>query len=175
MANRKQPSQSQPASQPDGEADEQAAVERENIVFAADTAAGDIRDFILDRLKHDHSPLPWNMRPETQQRELVAQTEAAVRRIIAQLVHVIASGGRPVLRGTLVKVLVKDGLKAQIDMLMTDPLRHVLIDHAGRGVLVAIADPERFDGQRGDVKVVPDQANLLDDDDFDPETGEIRK
>jgi len=137
--------------------------EEQDIIFAAETAAGDVRDFILDRLKHDHKPLPWNMRPEKEQRELVEATEKAVRRIIQQLVHVIAAGGRPVLKGTLVKVLVKDGLKAQIDMLMTDPLRHMLIDHQSRGVLVAIADPDRFGGARGDVKVTPDQSSLLDD------------
>lgn len=137
------------------------------IVFAAATAAGDMRDFILDRLKHDHKPLPWNMRPEVEQRDLVAQTEQACRRIINMLVETIAADGKPVLRGTLVKVLVKDGLKAQIDMLMSDPLRHKLIDHQGRVVFVAIADAEEYEGTRGDVPVKPDQSSMLDDEPTD--------
>lgn len=137
---------------------------QEPIVFAAETAAGDIRDFILDRLKHDHKPLPWTMRPEQEQRDLVAQAETAAKRIVNMLVETIAADGKPVLRGTLVKVLVKDGLKAQIDMLMSDPLRHKLIDHQGRTVFVAIADAENYEGARGDVNVQPDQSSLLDED-----------
>ncbi len=34
------------------------------ITLASETLMGDLRDFLLDRLRHDHHALPWDMRGE---------------------------------------------------------------------------------------------------------------
>ena len=141
-----------------------ATVEKADpIVLAQNTMTGDLRDFILDRLKNDHSALPWNTRREAEQRETIASVERAVRATVARAVEIIAADGRQVLKGTLVKVLVKDGIKTQIDLLQSDPLRHKLIDHQGGTVLVALATLDDLDGERAPAEVNKDQSSLLDD------------
>jgi hypothetical protein len=51
----------------------------DTLILASETLSGDLRDFILDRLKHQHNPLPWNMRPEADQRETITAAELAAR------------------------------------------------------------------------------------------------
>jgi hypothetical protein len=148
---------------------EQAA--NDPLIIARESIAGDMRDFILDRLKNQHNPLPWNMRKESEQREMIYQVTEAVNRMVQRVVDIIAADGKPTMRGTLVKVLVKDGLKCQVDFLSSDPLRHELIDAQGETVMLALADSSDYMGTRGDVKINKDQGSLLGDDDLpgDPE------
>ena len=41
------------------------------LALATETLTGDIRDFILDRLRHEQDRRPWHQRSETEQRDTV--------------------------------------------------------------------------------------------------------
>ena len=134
------------------------------IIMARDTIVGDLRDMILDQLRHNHDALPWNARTENKQRETVELVTKAVQHAVDKAVRLIASDGRPFLMGTLAKVQIKDGIQAQINLSKSDPLRHSLIDAQGQTVMVIVADSDAFSGTRGDVKTTPDQSSLIDGD-----------
>lgn len=139
------------------------------VTLAADTLMGDLRDFILDRLKHEHNPLPWQMRGEVDQADTIARVESALRTWVYRAVTLIAAGGQRAARGSLIKFVVKDGIQMQINLAASDSLRHELADHVGNSVMIIIADAEQFQGERSAVPVTPDQKRLpVDpDDDFD--------
>jgi hypothetical protein len=134
------------------------------VIMAAETMTGDLRDFILDRLRHDHNPLPWNMRSEAMQRETVYQVTEAVSRVVREAVATIAADGRKVIMAELVQCTVKDQIKAVCHISKSDELRHLLIDGVGLPVLIAVADASRFTGTRGDVPVSADQPDIFDGD-----------
>jgi len=146
---------------PEAETNEAAVVEEDTILtLSAKTLAGDLRDFILDRLKHDHSPLPWNVRPEADQRDAINRATSAAERIVQRAVEVIAADGRKVIKATLVKVAVKDVIQGVVEMLKSDAQRHDFFDATGSEVMIVVADASAFLGARGEVKVDKDQKSL---------------
>jgi|HubBroStandDraft_1064217.scaffolds.fasta_scaffold09816_16 hypothetical protein len=134
------------------------------VTLATDTLMGDLRDFVLDRLKHEHNPLPWNMRGEDQQRETINRVESAMRTWVHRAVVLIAAQGAKAARGSLIKFVVKDGIQMQINFAASDALRHELADHVGNSMLVIIADTEIHQGERSAVPVTPDQGRITIDD-----------
>jgi hypothetical protein len=149
-----------------------AAVETEDktpfITLASETLMGDLRDFILDRLKHDHNPLPWDMRGEDEQKATIESVQSATRHWVYRAVTLIAAGGQRAARGSLIKFVVKDGIQMQVNLAASDQLRHELADHVGNSVMIIIADAEQFQGERSAVRVTPDQSRLPMDDDNEP-------
>lgn len=141
----------------------------ETIILSSKTLAGDLRDFLLDRLKHDHEPLPWQMRGEAAQRETIAQVEGAVRIWVHRAVALIAADGHQTARGSLVKLMAKDSLQFQVNIAPSDPMRHKLLDAVGSSVLLTLIDADQFLGERAPVKVSKDQGDILDDADDDNE------
>lgn len=139
--------------------------EAERVAEAADMAAetmtGDIRDFILDRLRHEQSKRPWHERSEADQRMVVYEVEAAVREHVRTAVEIMAGHGRRTIRATVESVTVKGGYKAVLTTSRSDENRHALSDAVGYAVLLVIADPEEFTGERAPAEIVPDQANML--------------
>ena len=158
--------QERPGLQPDrdftetDEADAELLVEAQSL--AVETLTGDIRTFILDRLKHEQSKRPWHERSETDQRDTVQQVEAAVREAMTKAVELIAGHGRRTIKATLDKVVVKDGITATLVMSKFDAQRHALFDSTGQSVLVVVADPEEFTGEREPVTIKPDQGDLVE-------------
>lgn len=136
----------------------------EFITLTAETMMGDLRDFLLDRMKQDHNPLPWQMRSEKDQNEAIERATTATRRWVHRACTIIASGGQQAARGSLVKFQAKDGIQMQINVAASDPLRHALMDHVGSSVLVILADVVPFSGERAGVKVTKDQGDILGDD-----------
>lgn len=139
----------------------------EIITLCTETMTGDVRDFLLDRLKHDHNPLPWHMRPEAEQREIAERAETSARYFVSRVVKLIAAEGRKVIVGTVKRVVVKDGIEATITCSKTDALRHELMDAQGDEVLLVVSGAEQFEGARGPVRINPDQKALFDDDEQD--------
>lgn len=131
------------------------------IDLASDTLTGDMRDWILDRLRHEQSKQPWHQRSETDQRETVHQVEAQCRDLVSKAVDIMAAHGRRTVKATLEQITVKDGIKAVLTLSKFDPNRHNLIDAQGTTVLIVVADPETFTGERGEVAITPDQSTLL--------------
>lgn len=142
---------------PDGFDDE---IAQQTAAVAAETLTGDLRDFVLDRLRHEQDKRPWDKRSEAEQRDTVHRVEAAVREIVAKAIEILAAGGRRTIRATLDQVTVKDGIVGKLVMMKSDPLRHQLFDSVGNAVLIVVADPEEFTGERAEVKIAPDQGDL---------------
>lgn len=134
------------------------------ITLASETLMGDLRDFVLDRLKHEHNPIPWQMQGEEAQRETIQRVESAMRTWVHRAVTLIAAQGQKAARGSLIKFVIKDGIQMQVNLAASDSLRHALADHVGNSVLVIIADVDQHQGARGEVKVTPDQGDILDED-----------
>lgn len=132
----------------------------DTLTLASETMAGDIRDFILDRLKHDHKPLPWHMRTEDEQKETIARVSASVEALVRKAVHAIAADGRKVIKARLVQVTIKDGIKGVVEVMQSDPLRHQLVDATGLDILLVVSDASIFEGSRGEVPISPDQRDL---------------
>lgn len=130
------------------------------LELAAETLTGDLRDFILDRLRHEQNKRPWHERSEAEQRDTVHQVETAVRHAVTRAVEIIAAGGLRTIKATIEQVTVKDGIKATLTMSKFDENRHNLIDATGSTVLLVVADPEDFTGERAEVEIKPDNPGL---------------
>ena len=139
-------------------------------LLAAKTLAGDVRDFLLDRLKHDHSALPWNLRGEEEQRRTIESADAAARALVEKVWELCAAQDRPTLVAKLTKAAKKDRIEAVVAVDGLAPLRHALMDAVGKEVLVVLADSDVVMGDRGLPKPSPDQRALFGDgpDDEDP-------
>lgn len=126
----------------------------------ADTLAGDIRDFLLDRMKHDHDPLPWNVRSERRQAEVIDAATAAAHLLVRRVFDIVSSYNRPALKGELEAVGVKDGFRAVVRLSASDPNRLDLIDAVKHPVMLVVGGPEEFLGERSPVAISHDQGDL---------------
>ena len=131
----------------------------ETIDLAAKTLSGDIRDFLLDRVKNLGKPWPA-MTEQEQRDQIMAAKEAAVR-LVRKTAELIAAEGRKAMVGQLVKVQIKDKIQCQIDFAKTDECRHELFDSQGLSVLLVVADAQPFIGERGPAEASPDQGDLI--------------
>lgn len=127
---------------------------------ARETMTGDLRDCLLDFMKHEKNPLPWNMRTEDQQREVIEKVTKAVGVAVEKAVKIIASDARSVIEGTLDKIVVKDGIKAEISLSQHNSFRHSLIDAQGDVVMMVVANTAAYEGERKAAKPDPDQKDL---------------
>lgn len=137
------------------ESDAGAAV----IDLAAKTLSGDIRDFLLDRVKVLGKP--WAAMSEDEQSDQIHAARDAAERLVQKACEIIASGGKKAMIGTLESITVKDGIKAVVKLSRTDEQRHNLLDTAGHTVSIAFADAEPFTSERGPAEPTPDQSDLL--------------
>lgn len=140
----------------DGEAERMA----EAIQIAAETLTGDLRDMILDLLRHEQAKRPWNERPEADQRATIHAVESRVRDAAQAAVETIASHGRTVVHAHIEQAVVKDGIKVVLTCGRSDRNRFPLIDAVGSRIMLVLTDPEEFDGEREPVEVPPDQPEL---------------
>src|SRR4051794_16507134 len=135
--------------------------------IARETMTGDLRDCLLDFLKHDKNPLPWNMRTQDQQAEIIENATKAASNAVAEAIKIIAADGRSVIVGNLDKVTVKDGIKAEISLSKSDPLRHSLVDSQGEAVLIVIANTSAYEGESKPPLPEPDQRSMLKREEYD--------
>lgn len=132
--------------------------------LAAKTLAGDVRDFLLDRLKHDHSALPWHLRGEDEQRRTIDSADAAARALVEKVWHLCTAQERPTLVAKLTKAAKRDRIEATVAVDGLAPLRHALMDAVGKEVLVVLADSDVVMGDRGRPQASPDQRAMFGDD-----------
>ena len=139
-------------------------------LLAVATLAGDVRDFILDRLKNDHSPLPWNLRGEAEQNRYIEQSDTAAKRLVAQVAGLVATRGQPAIGGRVKKAAMRDVISVEIHVGLTHPLRHELLDAIGSEIMVVLPRTEELTtGDRGRPKATKDQRQLFDDQNPDAE------
>lgn len=135
--------------------------------IARETMTGDLRDCILDFLKHNKNPLPWNVQSETSQYETIEKVEKAVGYAVERAVALIAAKGQQAIHAKLDKINIKDDIQAQLIISKQHPDRHAFIDCQGATVLVVIADATAFAGERKPAEITPDQHVLPVDDEGD--------
>ena len=151
----------------DGDVDLEKQHRERVAAIARETMTGDLRDCILDFLKHNNNPLPWNVQSEGAQRDTVEKVTNAVQTAVEKCVLLIASDARPTIVATLKKVTVSDEIKAEVIMGKSDPQRHNLIDAQGMTVLIIVTDSAPYEGEKAPVDIKKDQGNLIDDGDDD--------
>ncbi|WP_448191877.1 hypothetical protein [Azospirillum sp. sgz301742] len=134
------------------------------VEIARETLKGDIRDFLLDRLKHDKSPLPWDAQPEHVQRETIQAAERAAERLIEKVAQVVRGEGRIVVEMALEYFVVKDGVRATLTAPKTLDLLAQLSAAQGSTVSLVFVSTEHVQGQRKPRFAKPDQATFLDED-----------
>jgi hypothetical protein len=138
--------------------------------IARETMTGDLRDVLLNFLKHEKNPLPWNMQTEDQQSALIEKVTHSCQVAVERAVKTIAADGRKAIVCMLDKVTVKDGIQAVLKLSKEDEQRHSLIDSQGSTVLLVVADIEAYTGERKAALPEPNQNSLpMDDEDDDIE------
>lgn len=154
-------------SQTDADADKKRIID-----IARETMTGDLRDCLLDFMKHDKNPLPWNLQGENAQRDTIDKVEGAVKSAVEKVVHIIAADGRQTILAKLKKVTVGDDIKAEVTLGKSNPLRHALYDSQGMDVLIVVTSSDPYDGEKSPVHIEPDQRVLPGSDD-DEDDGPI--
>lgn len=126
--------------------------------IAAETARGDIRDFMLDRIKRMKKP--WDQLDEFAQKSEIISADMAASELIRKVVMLVAAHGRRHVRAAFEQYTVKDGLKIVLQAPVTQ--ENVLMLTAGRGsqVILTLADDSPFAGQKTDPKPEPNQGTL---------------
>lgn len=130
------------------------------IDLAAQTMTGDIRDFLLDRVKTMGKP--WVSMSEDEQSDQIHAAKSAAERLVKKCCEIIAANGKKALNGKLVKIAIKDKIMCQVDFNKDDEQRHNLMDAQGLTVSVVLADAVPFTGERGPAEPTPNQGSLLD-------------
>lgn len=141
------------AQQPAPEQQTEATGNAENGATAdlvAETLSGDVRDFLVDRIRQ--LPKVWAEMTQEEQHEIINAAIMAGNSLVRKAVRLIAQDGRPTIVARCEQVTVKDGIKAVVTLPQSDPLRHALVDSQGSDVLVIVVDAENYIGSRGDLK-----------------------
>lgn len=130
------------------------------IRLTTDTLAGSLRDFVLNQLKFNHNPLPWNERSEEEQKRIVADISATVRVGVLEAVRAIAADGRPVIVGTLKSFTTQGGIKAVVELPKDEDFAVPLFRSTGKEVLLVVSDAKPFLNMGADVPIKPDQSDI---------------
>lgn len=142
-------------------------------LLAVESLRGDVRDFLLDRLKHDHSALPWNVRGEEEQQRTIDAAETAATELVRKVYLLCMEQGRPTVLGKLAQGKIKgEKLAVELQVDRKDPLRHAVSDAIGKEVLLVLTDSDAVMGERGRPKPSPDQPGLFGGDDGDGDGGD---
>jgi hypothetical protein len=155
----------------------------ENIVDEAaldtTTLAGDIRDTLLDLFKT--RPKPWSKMVEDEQQDVARALEYAARELVNKTVEIVKAAGKdnPV-KAILEGYADKGDIKATVKVKTVgddEALAAVAQLHQMRGklILLTLASPADYMGERSPADTDPDQAPLFaggtdpaGDDDLDP-------
>lgn len=135
-------------------------IDDNTIDLATETLTGDIRDFLLDRVKRLGKP--WAAMTEDEQSDQIHAAKEAAENLVRNACKIIAAEGRKTIVGNLLQVTQKDNIKAVIEFAKTDEMRHELFDAQGMAVLLVVAGSETFTGEREPAEPTPDQGDLID-------------
>lgn len=124
--------------------------EQTTEALVAETLSGDVRDFLVDRIRQ--LPKVWGEMTQEEQTEIINAAITAGNATVRNAVSLIAKDGRPTITALCESVTVKDGIKAVLSLSKSDELRHALVDSQGQTVLIVVVDAENYIGSRGDLK-----------------------
>ena len=154
----------------------QAAVERATELekIALRTLSGDVRDFLLHRLRDAQDQRPWSDRSEADQRATISAATTAAEQLVRQVVALVANHGLPAIGGVLEGVTAKNGLKATISLSGRNEVEVMSMLKAAAGygskaVTVVLADADSYLEERAPVAINKDQPPLPDPTFAEPE------
>ena len=143
-----------------------------------DTLRGDIRDAMLNRIRHMKTS--WGLCTEAEQNEIVNGLELAAKNLVRGVVRQLTAHEFPHAVVTLgeVKIGGSKGIEAKITCTNIEVNRNTLGDHVGEMVQIVMIDSDKFLGERAPADVQPDQNDMFsghpDDTGDDDEEGEPR-
>ena len=159
-----------------GNGGETAAAPGAALQLDAATLTGDVRRLILDFLKHEKTPLPWDAQSEVAQRETITKITGFAGELVDQVVAIVAAAGLKTIRCTVDDVAFKaKAIAIKLHCDKHDPARHDLADAQGDVVAVAIGAAHQFHGERAPEQVNLDQADLLEGGQADAQDLDKRK
>lgn len=125
----------------------------------AETIVGDVRDFVLQEARDAKDGLPWTLRGEQAQREMIDRADRFARTLVERVLELVASDGQKAVPGQVKQWRVKDGLQIQIDAIEHTENIMTLCE-GGRLVRIVFQDPEAYSGEREKITPAPDQRRL---------------
>ncbi len=131
--------------------------------IARTTCTGDVRDFLLDYLKNDKNPLPWNVRGEAEQAETIERATRAAGALVERVVEIVSADGRRTISATLESFTIKDGITAKIKTTRSDDTLLALNHARGTPLQIVIADDAPYVGELKPVRIEPDQGAIFDE------------
>lgn len=138
------------------------------VSLAAETLGRDILQVLLQEIRV--LPGVWQQLPEQKQASVIDRLRSTVDRTVKHAVKLISAGERPAIGGILESVAIKEGIKATFKVSQFDPLRHDLIDRAGKVCMLVVADAEEYLQGMDTVVPDPDQSALALEDGGDDDT-----
>jgi hypothetical protein len=133
--------------------------EDEAKVFAKEFVLGEMIKACTKHLKT--LAVPWIELKEREQERVLEQVNSDCRRILDNLVDVVAGNARLVFKAQVAQVTFKDGVKAQIE-LINSPEAHELANSVGKVVTIVIEDRTTLLDVGDALQTDPDQPPLFD-------------
>ena len=126
------------------------------------TLSGDVRDVMLNEIKRGIQPSVWDNLNERTQEHIIGVVEKAAKQMVEKVVVVVAAQNFPATKAT-VKTVKNDGETIEIVAKVTaqDANRHRLFDAASETLVIVMADPTQFMGQRTKANADPDQKSIF--------------
>lgn len=124
------------------------------------TLVGDIRDFLLDRLKHDKEGKPWAKMTEAEQSDAIYAATGAAENLVRNAVDLVATQGFNNAKAEIDSWKVKG--KQVVINLKAFASEETLLSllNAGSVVTLTFANDDQFDQGRAECKPDPDQPGL---------------
>ncbi|HEV2098603.1 MAG TPA: hypothetical protein VGR45_06710 [Stellaceae bacterium] len=128
----------------------------EAIGFAVRTLRGDLRDRLLELVRH--LPKQWHALTEKEQRDTAFHIDEAVQDALTEACRIVHAQEWPSARAKLGDVKIGEkGIEGKILLGRYDPQRYDLFDAQGAMVTVIVDNPHLFMGERSAAKVDPQE------------------
>lgn len=126
-----------------------------------DTLRGDIRDAMLNRIRHMKTS--WGLCTEAEQAEIVNGLELTAGHLVRSVVRQLTAHEFPHAVVTLgeVKIGGTKGIEAKITCPNIEVNRNTLGDHVGEMVQIVMIDSDKFMGERDPADIQPDQGDMF--------------
>ena len=128
-----------------------------------ETLVGDVRDLVLQEMRDAKDALPWTVRSETQQAEMIDRCDRFARNLVAKVVNLVAKGQNPSIPVSVDQWTVKDGLKVVLKSQASPEYVQTMID-GGKLAFLVFADKEPYEGEREPIQPLHDQPDMFDGD-----------
>ncbi|MBI1425801.1 MAG: hypothetical protein GC149_20440 [Gammaproteobacteria bacterium] len=176
-AKKKEPEQDVQESVVDESANDTAATAIRNedaIALRSKTLVGDVRDAILDTIKHEKENKAWPQMTEAQQRDCIDRCTGAAERLIREIVDIVATQGFEHTKAEIDRWKVK-GRQVVLTLKSSATEQNILslLGASGNYVTLTFANDDAFDEDRTPCSPDPDKPELGlpdDDDDADDES-----